>query len=155
MNLFAGQEHRHRHREQMCGQQGKTEGRKRQPILGCWLAPSPRRPTTGGPFSANTRLEAQGSALGLSLEIPVPGRCRASQHYCIGHRLVPMPGFSWSHWKLLSNLYLKNENFFNKALKFPEMCREKGLIASLHADGPVSFYRRVQILSEGVSLLQP
>ena len=32
MNLFAGQEHRHRHREQMCGQQGKTEGRKRQPM---------------------------------------------------------------------------------------------------------------------------
>jgi len=31
MNLFAGQEYRHRHREQMCGQRGKTEGRKRKP----------------------------------------------------------------------------------------------------------------------------
>ena len=31
MNLFAGQEYRHRHREEMCGQWGKTEGRKRKP----------------------------------------------------------------------------------------------------------------------------
>ena len=31
MTLFAGQEYSHRHREEMCGQRGKTEGRKRKP----------------------------------------------------------------------------------------------------------------------------